>query len=108
MMAMIRFTLLLTIAVTLGACAERAPTRWNKPGVDQDQWAFDRDNCHSRARQLAEEEYMASTPMSSGAGVNIGAAFESQMRRYKFRRNKQYMFEKCLKQLGYKPAKAKP
>ena len=108
MTAMIRSALLLTIAVTLGACAEYAPTGWDKPGIDQDQWAINRANCHSRAQRLAEDEYMANAPMSSGAGVNTGAAFESQMRRYDARRNKQKLFEKCLRWLGYKPVRAQP
>jgi uncharacterized lipoprotein YajG len=104
-----RFTLVLFAAVlALGLTGCAAPKKvWQKPGMNQDDWAVDSATCRSRAQHLAEREY-TSQPEGNAAGVDNANEFNAMMRRHSAKRSIEDIYRRCLESKGYRLVEPQP
>ncbi len=109
MLSATRLVLVLSAAVlALGLAGCAAPKKvWQKPGMNQDDWAVDSATCRSRAQYLAEREY-ASQPEGNAAGVDNASEYNAMMRRHSAKRSTEDIYRRCLESKGYKLVEPQP
>ncbi len=81
--------------------------KWEKPGVSEDQLAFDRQACRSLARAEGERVERRQPVPTQGSGNIIGTRYDSAMRNYDFAQARQRHFNRCMEGRGYRRS-AKP
>jgi len=95
----------LCVATAVGSCTPTV-SKWNHPSATEDQWAVDKASCRSRARRIAEKEFVAESYGGPARDDEFTSVYSRNMQTYDSKRRRQSLYESCLKRLGYAPSKS--
>ena len=89
------------LALGMAVSCAAGPSRWQKPGADQDQWSRDRAACQSFARKEAERRYSEKASETASPVYGSGRTLEKNMALHDAQREQRKLFENCLRFKGY-------
>lgn len=92
--------------VAVSACADRAD-RWENPSVSQGAWEVHRAECQRLAVAQAEDDFAIG---QSGVAERFRreTTLRNDMARFDARRRRDDLFERCMKDRGYRQTERQP
>ena len=98
-----RRLLLLALFALLASCASK-DTRWENDSVPASQWSQDESACRRIAARQADEDFASVEGRFSNARGSSGTAI-TDFDRMEARENRRRLFERCMRQHGYRLVK---
>ena len=89
-------------AAVLSGCTS-ADEKWENPSAAQQAWEVHEAECRRLAGQRAEREF---APVEPGFAETFGrqTAYHHQVARFDAAERREYLFERCMKDRGYRRA----
>jgi hypothetical protein len=90
------------LAAVLAAAACSEPTRWANPGVPEDGWALDAQECRKRAATRVERAYAHEEATAERSGVSGVGSLRQTMARHDAMSWRDDLFADCMRAKGYR------
>lgn len=93
------------LAAAIGGCSQSRDGQWRNDSVPQEQWASDRLDCETAAREQVEREFRPQSQGLSPASSNpaaTGGQWSGMMDRFSAERRQTELFDRCMTQRGYR------
>lgn len=90
------------LLVAAAGCADEPKGQWENPSKPWEAWDVDRNECRELATQRAEQDYAAAQATQVTPTWSRTATFQQQMTQFDAQRQREDLFERCMKDRGYR------
>lgn len=85
----------------VAAGCSTAEEKWENPSVSQSTWEVHEAECRRLANQRAEQEYAPVEPVIAET-FGRQTTYRTQVARYDAQQRRDYLFDRCMKDRGYR------